>query len=181
MLLAIADLAGGEWPELARQAAVTLSGERGESGSIGERLLERLHRLFRERQADRLSSAEICEFLIGLEGEPWRDYGRNDKPITPNQVARLLKRFHVTPRTIRVGDQTAKGYLLQDLEKVFDLYVAPQTVTASHSNGESGFSDFEAVTRKSGVTADSSGLPNGENDCDAVTDQNAEIADREEF
>ena len=39
MLLAISDLAGGEWPELARQAAVTLSGERGESGSIGERLI----------------------------------------------------------------------------------------------------------------------------------------------
>jgi hypothetical protein len=174
MLLAIADLAGGEWPEEARQAAVTLSGERSESGSIGEQLLERLHRLFRERQADRLPSAEICEFLTGLEGEPWREYGRHEKPITQNQVARLLKRFHVAPRTIRVGDQTPKGYLLADLEKVFDVYVAPQTATAPHPNEENDSSEDRTATAEKDVAADLNGFAHGENSCGGVADENAE-------
>src|SRR5262249_51436770 len=38
-LLAIADLAGGEWPQLARQAALTLSGE-AQDGAVGVELLK---------------------------------------------------------------------------------------------------------------------------------------------
>lgn len=181
LLLSIADAVGGAWPEMARKAAVELSGERGDSGSLGEQLIERLRALFEKSNTDRLASAEICKFLATLEGESWAEYGRARKPITPNQLARLLKRFHVTPRSIRFGEETAKGYMLSDLEKVFALYTAFPTVTASQTNGESGFSGSETVTRKSGVTADSCGFPNGENDCDGVTDQNAEMADREEF
>jgi hypothetical protein len=181
LLLSIADAVAGPWPEMARKAAVELSGERGDSGSLGEQLIERLRALFEESKTDRLASSEICKFLATLEGDSWAEYGRAHKPITPNQLARLLKRFRVTPRTIRLGEETAKGYLLSDLEKVFAVYTASRIVTASHPNGASGFDDLETVTRKSGVTSDSSEFPNGENDCDGVTDQNAEIADREEF
>jgi len=85
------------------------------------------------------------------------------------------------PCSIRFGEKTAKGYLLSDLEKVFALYTTSQTGTASQPDGESGFADSETVTNKFGATADSNGFPDGENDCDGVTDQNAEMADREEF
>lgn len=88
---------GGTWPEMARNAAVELSGARVDSGSLGEQLIERLRALLDESKTDRLASEEICKSLATLEGESWAEYGRARKPITPSQLARLPKRFHVTP------------------------------------------------------------------------------------
>ena len=54
-LLAIADLAGGEWPTLAANAAVALA-PKGTS-SIGITLLEDIQAIFADKRTDRLASA----------------------------------------------------------------------------------------------------------------------------
>ena len=56
-LLAIADLAGGKWPTLARNAAVALA-PKGTS-SIGTTLLEDIRTIAAEKRTDRLASVEI--------------------------------------------------------------------------------------------------------------------------
>ena len=126
-LLAIADLAGGDWPQRARDAAQTLSVGRDEQ-SAGIMLLEDLRAMFAERATDRLSSTDIVGVLGGLEDRPWPEW-KADKPITVRQLARLLEPFGIAPSTIRTGIGTAKGYLLAQFEEPFRRYLPDRSVT----------------------------------------------------
>lgn len=111
-LLAIADLAGGEWPKAARKAALVLSGgdlDTEEDGP-GVMLLGDVMLLFRKHEADRLSSAELIDGLVKLEGRPWADWFRG-KPITARGIAQLLKAFGIRPKVERHEDEKqARGY-----------------------------------------------------------------------
>jgi hypothetical protein len=115
-LLAVADAAGGEWPEIARTAAKTLSNI--ETESEGTALLADIKSIFAAKAVDRLSSADLVAALHGLEGRPWA-------PISPNQLARLLKEFVIVPGTIRTGTGTPKGYKLEAFRDAFDRYLVP--------------------------------------------------------
>jgi Protein of unknown function (DUF3631) len=124
-LLAIADRVGAQWPERARQAASLL--DRPDAGqTTGLMLLADIRSLFDQRGDDRLSSAEIVEYLGSLDGRPWPEFGRSHKPITANQLARLLKPFKVFTSTIRQGTTTAKGYALADFIEAFSRYLPPE-------------------------------------------------------
>jgi hypothetical protein len=59
LLLAIADLAGGDWPEKARQAAVTIAKVALDEQSVGTMLFTDIKAIFEERNKDSLSSGEI--------------------------------------------------------------------------------------------------------------------------
>jgi putative DNA primase/helicase len=122
-LLAIADLAGAEWPELARKAAVRLSPL--DQSSVGTMLLADIKATFEEAGRDRLSSDEIVEALHGLEGRPWAEWGKASRPLTKNQLAGLLRDFRVFPVNVRVGSKVPKGYLLSAFNEVFGRYLTP--------------------------------------------------------
>ncbi len=125
-LLAIAELAGGDWPELAREAALTL--DRPDAGqTYPVMLLSDLRTLFAERGVDRLSSAEIVTALAAQEGSPWPEYGRMGKPITPNALGKLLSGFGLSSRNIRWGEPetVVKGYMRSDFDDVFVNYLPP--------------------------------------------------------
>ena len=90
-LLAIAELAGGDWPALARDAAIALAPK--DATSIGTTLLGDIKSVFADQNAERLFSSRLAELLHELEGRPWSEWGRNQKPISANRIARLLKEF----------------------------------------------------------------------------------------
>jgi hypothetical protein len=122
LLLAVADLAGGEWPELARQAAATVAKVAGDA-SIGVRLLTDIRRIFEERGVDRIASAELVSVLGEMEDGPWPEW-KGGKPITQAGVARVLKPFGIVPDTIRISpDKTAKGYYLAGFQDAFERYL----------------------------------------------------------
>jgi hypothetical protein len=76
-LIAIADLAGGDWPTRARDAAVTMSGAEGqqeEDTSAGVRLLADLQAVFDSEAADALYTTSVLERLHKLEDAPWADW-----------------------------------------------------------------------------------------------------------
>jgi putative DNA primase/helicase len=106
-LFAIADLVGSDWPSRAREAAFALTPKHSES--IGPMLLGDIKAVFDDRSVDRLSSAEICTALCGMEGKPWADW--KGKSLTANQLARLLKSFGITSDSVRIGDRTPEGVL----------------------------------------------------------------------
>ena len=120
-LLAIADCAQGSWPALAREAAVELWAET-EDGSLRVQLLEDIRSIFADRSAERISSEDLARSLEAIEDRPWPEF-RNGKPITPRQIARLLKPFGVEPRQIRFELGNVRGYLLQDLQDALSRYV----------------------------------------------------------
>jgi putative DNA primase/helicase len=128
-LLAIADLSGGEWPDRARVAAVQLSAAGVvEDPSVRVRLLEDLRDMFSRARADRLTSADICDKLAAMEDRPWPEY-RHGLPITPTQLAKLLKPFNITPSTIRIGKNVAKGYALSAMQDTFKRFSGAEAVT----------------------------------------------------
>ena len=146
-LLAIADVAGGEWPNRARAAAESLAGSRAEGADDATTiaLLTDLRDLFAERSKDRLPSAEIVEHLRQMEDRPWPEW-RQGAPITPRQLASLLKPFRIEPRTLRIGSTTPKGYVLGDLEDAFSRYLPQQSATPPHSNGGGVSRHFRSAT-----------------------------------
>jgi len=122
-LLAIADHAGGEWPEHARRAALRLSRPADDADQAPSvQLLSDIRELFLDRAMDRLSSYDIVQALKGKEDRPWPEW-RNGKPITAPQAARVLRPFGIRPKTIRVGDKTPHGYLRNQFEDAWARYL----------------------------------------------------------
>jgi putative DNA primase/helicase len=123
-LLAIADVIGGTWPEAGRRAALALSGA-AEDDDLGVMLLADLRELVDERgpDCDRYASADVVEWLKRREERPWSEW-HHGKPISANSLSKLLGRFGVSPRSIRVGDKTPRGYLREDLEAAWAPYMS---------------------------------------------------------
>ncbi|MBI2304631.1 MAG: DUF3631 domain-containing protein [Chloroflexi bacterium] len=159
-LLAIADLAGGEWPENARSAAKELSGNRvEEDDSIGVRLLVDIKAIFEERKVERLSSGALVEALLGVEESGWGTW-RLGKGLDQAGLAKLLKPFGVKPMVLRFGEDTARGYERGQFEESFQRYlhipeksVTPVTgVTFWASRFKKSGSEDENVTGVTPVT-----------------------------
>jgi len=70
-----------------------------------------------------LPSATLCDLLAEIEGREWAEWGAAHKPISTHQLAKLLRRFQVSPDGIRVGDETPRGYLLADFREAFARYL----------------------------------------------------------
>jgi hypothetical protein len=107
-LLAIADAAGGEWPAKARAAALALSKE-DDAEMRGVQLLMDIRAVFAGHgHPEALSSQDIVDALVAMEGRPWAEY-RNGKSLTKNALARALKPFKVEPRNSWIDDRTVKA------------------------------------------------------------------------
>ena len=134
-LLAIADLAGGEWPSMARAALVELcaAGDVADE-SIGIKLLAAIREIFRTCKVDRISTKELLEALVERDGdEPWAlwwecDVAKGNTRGPAAKLARLLKPFGVVAGTIRQeGDSTSKGYKLGSFEDAFSRYLPQES------------------------------------------------------
>jgi hypothetical protein len=119
-LLAVADLAGGDWPRLAREAAGALTGK--EPGTVYAETLAAIKTLFGDKE--RMFSEDIVRELHAIEGGPWAEWGRSGKPISQNALARLLK--PIAPETVRIGTEQKKGYERHQFRGVFDRYLPPE-------------------------------------------------------
>lgn len=132
-LLAIADLAGGEWPVRARAALVELlTGTVAEDQSVGVGLLADIRAAFSLTGRDRLATGELLGRLTQDESLPWGEFS-NGRALTPIGLARLLKPFGIIPGTIRLEKGTAKGYLRESFADAWTRYLPspPQAVTPS--------------------------------------------------
>ena len=171
-LLALADAAGGNWPTLARHAAVVISGSAvADDESARVMLLEDIKAIFDGRAVDRIASADIVAELVEMEHRPWPEW-RQGKPITVRQLARQLKPFEIAPKTIRTTTGTVKGYELDAFTDTFARYLPDSSVTASQTNKHRGKSDFRSVTGGANVTDENNDKPNEMNIVTDVTDGN---------
>jgi hypothetical protein len=124
-LLAVADLAGGDWANFARRAATELVKAAGDiEPSLNIRLLEDLRTIFEgeeHKDAGHLATRTILAELCQLEIAPWNNI--KGKPITDNQLARRLRQYGVKSKTLRLEDKFAKGYAREDLHDVWRRYL----------------------------------------------------------
>jgi putative DNA primase/helicase len=167
-LLAIADLAGGDWPLTARNIAEAYEATKQDQSKRTMLLADIRSMLAARPYARRIGSTELAIELGTMEGRPWAEW-RNGKPITAAAVARMLAPFCILPGTRRDGPETFKGYLVADFEEPFARYLGDQTVTPSQVNNHGHCDALQTVTPKSDVTLSDSQKPNKGWPCDGVT------------
>ncbi|WP_432158626.1 DUF3631 domain-containing protein [Streptomyces sp. bgisy153] len=148
-LLAVADAAGGHWPDRARAACVELikaASDEGNEASLGVRLLTDLRdKVF--CGADRMPTAVILEMLLALDDAPWGDV--DDKPLNARMLSKLLGQYvtpankPIKPRGIRTPSGFPKGYYAEDLTDAWTRYCPPPS-------GESATSATSATPQVSG-------------------------------
>jgi hypothetical protein len=120
-LFALADLAGGHWPNLARQAALNLSSS-GHEPSPFTALLIDITLAFLEHGAERLFSGDLVEKLNAKTDRPWTILSRN-KPVTEMWLAMQLGKYDIRPRPLRMDGSQKRGYELDDLWNTLKRYV----------------------------------------------------------
>jgi hypothetical protein len=110
-LFSIADLAGGNWPDRARHAAVLLSvPAQSDDGSVTIQLLADIRTVFECRGISRMHSEPLCEALAEMEDKPWGDWNKG-WPINPHQPARLLQRHRPRPPIMRTAAKRHHAFL----------------------------------------------------------------------
>ncbi len=119
-LLAVADAAGGTWPERARVAAVALvAAARVAPPSLGVRLLADLREVFGEHDA--MSTEAVLTALRSMDEAPWGDL--KGKPLDARGLAARLRQYGVKSANVRIGDSVPKGYLRTDLHDPWARYL----------------------------------------------------------
>jgi putative DNA primase/helicase len=180
-LLAIADLAGGGWPQRARDAACILSGEGREATSINVELLADIRLAFGD--LDVIRSIDLVAKLTADPERPWAEW-KHGKPLTQKQLGRLLRPFGITSETVSVhGFADAKGYKCVHFEPVWEAYLSGQN-TLAHQNPLSGTSkrrnadktgtsrDFRSVAESIGDGSKNANLSYSHAGSDVSTDRN---------
>ena len=137
-LLAIAELAGENWIAKAREAALSMSGSDEETPSVGEILLTDIIAAFNHRELDRISPVDLIASICADEEQPWSTWSRG-KPMTPHELAKLLKPFKLKSREVRfTGNRTTKGFYKADFEDALQRYTIEISATTATAATEGG-------------------------------------------
>mgnify|MGYP001170051897 CR=1 FL=1 len=123
-LLAIAEIAGGPWPGLARHAALKLSGSGEDGGTVGNELLSDIREAFVTKRVTKISTADLIQALCEDDEKSWATYNRG-KPITPRQVAKKLKDYGIASKNVKMGyNEVNKGFEVAQFQEAFARYLA---------------------------------------------------------
>jgi hypothetical protein len=114
-LLAIANLAGGDWPQRARAAALSLStGDSREDESRGARLLQDIYDVFTENGTRRYPTADLIAELVKIEESPWGDWF--GKTISPQALGKILKPYRIKTMPVWADGEKHRGYKFEQFE-----------------------------------------------------------------
>jgi len=149
-LLAIADLAGGEWAEAARTSLVAIlrMNDDEEADEPGVRLLAAIRDIFVAEGKKQLPTIRILRKLATREEEEawtlqWpRDLAGSNARGPAAKMATLLRPYGISAGTIRLPDDTTpKGYRLEALSDAFSRYLPAlpeKDATTPHANLDQG-------------------------------------------
>lgn len=137
-LIAVADQAGGRWPEAARSACVELAAAADtENSSLGVQLLADLRLIFGDEIA--LPTTLILERLRGEK--PYRADGKGEplmiaddapwselrgRPLDFRSLAKMLRRYGVVVTKVKFNGRSLRGYRQEDLWDAWNRYLPAQ-------------------------------------------------------
>jgi hypothetical protein len=121
-LIAVADAIGGEWPKLARKAAVALvTAAKEKEPSLGIRLLADIRVVFGDR--DEMTTAIMLVMLNDMEEAPWGHL--KGGPLNSRGLGKRLREYGLKSKNVRINDQVLKGYHRADFIDVWERYLPP--------------------------------------------------------
>jgi hypothetical protein len=127
---AIADLAGEDWGDKARAAALKIEGGSDSHTDAGRALADTKAIFYPKNDKggtldplDRISSADLVAQLCAYEDSPWAEW-KKGKPITQAQLARLLKRYRIAPMNVRMSNgSVVRGCQRVQFEDPWERYL----------------------------------------------------------
>jgi hypothetical protein len=139
ILVAIADVTGGDWSERARDAAVTLAKSRVDGHtSWGIHLLDDLRTLYRQEGQRHLTSAESLRWLNTLDAAPWSTWN-GGVGLNSYRLNALLKPYEIHTRDVRIKGRPSavKGIHRDDLEEAFRRWLPDEEEDTSPNTATS--------------------------------------------
>ncbi len=131
-LIAVADLAGGDWPTRARLAAKHLAEEHDSDSNLSDRvqLLADCRRVFGDDH-ESIPTTVLIERLRDDPESPWAEYGGTG--LTPAKLASLLREFNIKSTNIRFPAPTGqvKGWRRVDFIDAWTRYGTPDDQSAA--------------------------------------------------
>ena len=134
----VADLAGGGWPDLAREACTSLvTGNHDDTATAGVRLLADIRSAWPSGTAGtsgtllasdvpdvpavpHVATDALLRELHKLDESPWGDwYG---KLLDARQLANLLKPYGIRSAKVRIGELSVRGYRRADFAEAWRRY-----------------------------------------------------------
>jgi putative DNA primase/helicase len=140
-LLVVADIAGGLWPELARETAEGLSGGKEDMSQWGM-LLQHIRLAFQIRQTEKLFSRTLVALLSRVNNPGWAEL-KKGRVVTEFWLAQQLKKVGIAPRTVWIEGTTGKGYHLEDFAEAFARYAAESSKSQIPSSKEAPSSKLQ--------------------------------------
>jgi Protein of unknown function (DUF3631) len=125
-LLAIADMAGGNWSERARAALVALCCNPDEDESIGVKLLSAIRDVFNGAECDKIATVELIKALIDQETDAlwaswWEaDLNNGNTKGPAMKLARLLKPYGIRADKL---DASVRGFWRKDFDEAWRRYL----------------------------------------------------------
>lgn len=137
-LLAIADQAGGDWPERARAALVKILGANNDlSQTRRQQLLADIVQVLQTPpwiKHDELNSTELVRALHVMPDAPWNGSDGNP-PLTTHKLAELLRPYEIVPGQIGPEANRRRGYLRSQFARwlvpLSSAGVSPQTAQSA--------------------------------------------------
>ncbi|MFE4328065.1 DUF3631 domain-containing protein [Streptomyces sp. NPDC056831] len=113
-LVIVADLAGGQWPAMARAACLAMTRHevvQDEQTTLKTRLLRDIRRIFEQaNNAEALRTQDLLAALLTDSESPWPEYG--NKGLNAYYLSNLLRDFGISPVNYRFGQgRQAKAYM----------------------------------------------------------------------
>jgi hypothetical protein len=119
LMFAIADLAGGDWPEQARMAAQRLA-KAVDTTSRNVRLLAAIREIISERDA--ISSADLLAALTADDDSEWREW-KAGKPLTAKQLSSVLSNYGIAPGRPVINGRQQRGYSRSSFQDAWERYL----------------------------------------------------------
>src|SRR5438477_9328447 len=160
-LIVLADLAGGPWPELARQAMVGLS-ESAQANDPIETVLLDIELICTKMGVERAFSRTIVAALNRLTGRPWAEmrkgppsqsYSAARKKINDQWLGRQLQPYEIASKTMRIGNELAKGYLATDYREALQREFKRTQVDSTSDPPSSNSHLHDVSARQAGATS----------------------------
>ena len=142
-LMAIAELSGDKWWKLAWESALELhSVNVREETSVGVKLLIDIRNIFEVIKLSRITTAELITNLKDIETSDWSDWNRGGG-ITPQQLAKHLKPYEISPKQNRVAEDNKRGYEFDSFKDAFSRYIPslPQKDDTSDTDVTTGMNN----------------------------------------
>ncbi|WP_370499768.1 DUF3631 domain-containing protein [Mycolicibacterium sp. jd] len=171
-LLAVADLAGGDWPERARVAAVALvAASKQRAPSVGVLLLRDIRTVLSKANGDGMATEHLLAELNEMDESPWSTIRRGE-PMDSRGLSQRLNKYGISSKQ-HVGDRGVRGYTRAQFEDAWKRYLPPPVgpdVSATSATGATATGpDVADVADAAGPIGALDGLftpPTGPGRCD---------------